>query len=100
MIMEEPLTKVCESLLIKPLKKEVLIKELMNYLPHIMCEGIQNFPQSLNILLAEDSPTNALVARKFLEIMGHRTVIITNGSQSITILKNILSLRRNYCNNR
>jgi len=39
--------------------------------------------RSLSILLAEDSPDNAHVARKFLESMGHHVVAVTDGLQAV-----------------
>ncbi|MDR3375123.1 MAG: ATP-binding protein [Ancalomicrobiaceae bacterium] len=42
--------------------------------------------KSLDILLAEDSPTNALIATRFLEKMGHRVTSVGDGQAALEAL--------------
>jgi two-component system sensor histidine kinase RpfC len=43
--------------------------------------------QSLNILIAEDNPTNQLVIRKILERANHRPFIVSNGQEALDALE-------------
>jgi signal transduction histidine kinase/DNA-binding response OmpR family regulator len=43
--------------------------------------------RSLNILLAEDTPINQLVARRMLERMGHRVTVVENGLQTLSAVE-------------
>ena len=43
----------------------------------------QSRPRSLSILLAEDNPTNRLVATRMLTRMGHRVEAVENGARAI-----------------
>ncbi|MDR3493430.1 MAG: ATP-binding protein, partial [Ancalomicrobiaceae bacterium] len=43
--------------------------------------------KSLDILLAEDSPTNALIATRFLEKMGHRVTSVGDGQAALDALQ-------------
>ena len=40
-------------------------------------------PARLDILLAEDNPVNAMVARRMLEIEGHKVTLAVNGSEAV-----------------
>lgn len=54
-------------------------------------ESLEQYPistRSLNILLAEDSNTNQLVAKLMLEKRGHRVQIANNGEEAIKALEN------------
>ncbi|MBM5569975.1 MULTISPECIES: response regulator [Deefgea] len=42
-------------------------------------------PRSLHILLAEDNPTNRLVALRLLEKMGHQVICAENGEIAVTL---------------
>ncbi|MDX1301755.1 response regulator [Photobacterium sp.] len=60
--------------------KETTIKELS--------QQSSASERSLNILLAEDSNTNQLVAKLMLEKRGHRVQIANNGDEAVRVLQN------------
>ncbi|MDH3527129.1 MAG: ATP-binding protein [Gammaproteobacteria bacterium] len=49
--------------------------------------NIDNLP-CLNILVAEDNPTNQLVVSKILESGGHKSLIVGNGAEALEALEN------------
>ena len=57
-----------------------------NELSSINSEGETNRP--LNILVAEDNPTNQLVISKILQHAGHECTLVYNGKQALDILEN------------
>lgn len=49
--------------------------------------NVDNLP-CLNILVAEDNPTNQLVVSKILESGGHKSIIVGNGAEALEALDN------------
>jgi signal transduction histidine kinase/ActR/RegA family two-component response regulator len=50
------------------------------------------WPRSLNILVAEDSPTNQLIARTSLKKAGHTVTLATNGREAVAAYEKIRSV--------
>jgi signal transduction histidine kinase/CheY-like chemotaxis protein len=48
--------------------------------------GKQTAARNLNVLLAEDNPVNALLARTLLEKLGHRVSLVSNGDAALEAL--------------
>jgi signal transduction histidine kinase/CheY-like chemotaxis protein len=81
--------------LLKPLRKSTLLTVLTERDPDTLKQASKTLrslskrakqKQGLRILLAEDNPVNALLARTMLERAGHKVVCVTNGEAVLETL--------------
>jgi CheY-like chemotaxis protein len=61
---------------------EALASQAKSKVPHIQ-EPSSSEPATLNILVAEDHPTNATIVRRMLEGMGHQVEIAGDGQAAV-----------------
>jgi len=54
----------------------------------VIADARRNASQPLNILVAEDNPTNQLVISKILEHAGHNCILVDNGQHALDTLEN------------
>ena len=81
--------------LLKPFRKGTVARQLTSRDPQMISGAVKELRQfvkksdpgkALNVILAEDNPVNALLARTMLEKSGHRVHHVTNGLQVISLL--------------
>jgi signal transduction histidine kinase/CheY-like chemotaxis protein len=78
--------------LLNPLRRTTVLAQLGGVLPQphsaeILAVSAKQTPsRKLNVLLAEDNPVNALLARTLLEKLGHRVSLVSNGEFALEAL--------------
>lgn len=70
-----------QVLLPLPMQSDAQIAAVQQILPP---PNLKAHEYQLNVLLAEDMPTNQMVARTFLEDMGHRVQVVDTGMDAVT----------------
>ena len=80
--------------MVKPIRRSTLIEQITGLAPvtsrqESLSETIENQPLlvGLHVLVAEDDPVNALIARKTLERLGARVTLADSGPRAIRILE-------------
>ncbi|WP_457292059.1 response regulator, partial [Pseudomonas azotoformans] len=53
--------------------------------PVVTEDGLRITPRSLDILIADDHPTNRLLLRRQLTSLGHRVIEAVNGEQALRL---------------
>jgi two-component system, sensor histidine kinase len=61
----------------------VRMKTLEQTAPSVTTSASKNWPRSLRILVAEDSPTNQLIAKSSLSKAGHMVTLASNGMEAV-----------------
>jgi signal transduction histidine kinase len=78
--------------LLNPLRRTTILAQLGGVPPQThsaetpSVTAKQVAARKLNVLLAEDNPVNALLARTLLEKLGHRVSLVTNGDAALEAL--------------
>ena len=77
-----------DAWLTRPVRKQSLYRILSNQIDNNLAparsqSGWVSEASPLNILLAEDNPINALLAKSQLNKMGHRVIHVVDGSQAV-----------------
>jgi len=95
---EEYFTQGVTSILSQPISRSDLFNALhaacsdnieTNHATSLLADGNGNSPEvgSLNILVAEDNPTNRIVISKILEKVGHKCILVENGQVALDKLE-------------
>lgn len=78
--------------LLNPLRRTTILAQLGGIMPQTHTGDApahtakQTAARNLNVLLAEDNPVNALLARTLLEKLGHRVSLVSNGDAALEAL--------------
>jgi signal transduction histidine kinase/CheY-like chemotaxis protein len=84
--------------LVKPIRRNTLVRQLLTEKPNPVDQAVKALRRKtresesrkhrkLNVLLAEDNPINALLARKMLEKSGHSVTHVTDGSRAVEAVR-------------
>ncbi len=79
--------------LLNPLRRSTILAQLGGIMqPAHPAQAVaaapkQAGPLKLNVLLAEDNPVNALLARTLLERLGHKVTLVNNGDAALKALE-------------